>query len=244
VVDYHARLRRGLKVDDVLAHSWRTGIGAGVVVPCGKGLAINDDKSAKPFLESMRGRPVFVGMRAEGRDWTRRFSPKVVARFDYVLTDAMTITDHRGRRVRLWVKEEVDVPDAEKFMDALVKQIETILDTEPVDVYANPTYLPEVLAGDHDRLWTPGRMKRVVGALARNGVALEINDALRLPRPALVKLARGADVKLAFGGHNAGRTPGRLGYCLRMVEECALTPEDLWSPRPDGEKPVQLRKPK
>src|SRR5207248_4971036 len=41
VVDYHARLRRGLKVDDVLAHSWRTGIGAGVVVPCGKGLAIN-----------------------------------------------------------------------------------------------------------------------------------------------------------------------------------------------------------
>jgi hypothetical protein len=242
VVDYHTRLRGGLTLDDVLAHSWRTGVGAGVVVDCGKGLAIKDDKSARAFLDKVRRRPVFVGMRAQGREWVRLFSPKVVAGFDYVLTDSITITDHRGRRVRLWVKEEVDVPDAEKFMDLLVKQIETTLDTEPVDVYASPTYLPEALAKDHDRLWTAKRMKRVVGALARNGVALEINEALRLPRPALIKMAKEADVKFAFGGDNPGRTLGRLGYCRRMVEECALTPEDLWSPKPDGEKPIQTRK--
>jgi histidinol phosphatase-like PHP family hydrolase len=129
-------------------------------------------------------------------------------------------------------------------MDLLVKTIETILEKEPIDVYANPTYLPEVIAKDHDKLWTPARMKRVVAALARSGVALEINDTLRLPRPALIKMAREAGVKFTFGGDNAGRKLGRLDYGLRMVRECALTPDDLWAPRPDGEKPIQLRKKK
>jgi histidinol phosphatase-like PHP family hydrolase len=185
---------------------------------------------------------VFAGMQAEGRDWVRLFSPATVARFDYVFTDARTLTDHRGRRVRLWVKEEVEIPDPQAFMDRLVKTIETILDKEPIDIYANPTYLPEVIAKDYDRLWTGKRMKRVVAALARNGVALEINDRLRLPGPALIKMAKEAEVKFAFGGDNSGGKLGRLKYCLQMVEKCALTADDLWSPRPDGEKPIQVRK--
>ena len=53
----------------------------------------------------------------------------------------------------------------------LVKTIETILDKEPIDVYANPTYLPEVLAKDYDRLWTAERMKRVAIALRVVGLA-------------------------------------------------------------------------
>jgi hypothetical protein len=241
-VDFHARLMSELTPEDVLAHSWRTGIGAAVVVPCGKGFRLADDKAAEKFLTSVEGRPVFVGMQAEGRDWVRQFSPTTVARFDYVFTDAMTLTDERGRRMRLRVKDEVNVPDPQAFMERLVKTIETILDREPIDFYANPTYLPEVLAKDYDRLWTAERQKRVVGALARNGVALEINDALRLPRPALIKKAKEAGVKFTFGGANADRRLGRLEYCLRMIEECALTPDDLWAPRPAGRKPIQARK--
>jgi hypothetical protein len=241
-VDFHTHVRGGLTLDDVLARTWRLGIGAGVAANCGKGFAITDDKGAEAFLQSMRGRPVFVGMQAEGREWVKRFSPATVAHFDYVFTDAMTLTDQRGRRVRLWVKDEVDVPDAEAFMERLVKTIETILDTEPIDFYANPTYLPEVLAKDYDRLWTPERQKRVVQALARNGVALEISASLRLPRPALLKMAKAAGVKFTFGTNNTDRKLGGLDYCLRMIEECALTPDDLWAPRPDGQKPVQVRK--
>ena len=124
----------------------------------------------------------------------------------------------------------------------LVRTIETILDTEPIDFYANPTYLPEVIAKDYDRLWTPERMRSVVKALAKSGVALEINATLRLPRPALIKMAKAAGVKFTFGTNNTDRTLGRLDYCLRMIEACALTPDDLWAPRPDGQKPVQVRK--
>jgi hypothetical protein len=241
IADFHTRLTGGLTLDGVLGRTWRTGIGAGVAVRCGKGLEIRDDKTAAGFLKAVQGRPVFVGMHAEGRDWPGQFSSATVARFDYVLTDARTITIG-GRRVRLWVKEEVDVADAEKFMDLLVKATETILDTEPIDVLASATYLPEAIAKGHDRLWTPARLRRVVDALKRNGVALEINDRLRLPRSPLIKMAREAGVKFAFGGDNADRALGRLEYGLRMVEECALTPDDLWAPRPDGAKPVQTRK--
>jgi hypothetical protein len=242
LVDFHTHLKGGLTLDDVLAHSRQTGIGAGVAVNCGQGFPVADDRAARAFLDGVRGKPVFVGMQAEGREWVRLFSPATVARFDYVFTDAMTLTDPRGRRVRLWVKEEVDVPDAQAFMDRLVKTIENILDREPIDFYANPTYLPDIIAKDYDRLWTPERMRRVVAALARNGVALEINDRLRLPKAPLIKMAKEAGVKFTFGTNNSDRTLGRLEYGLRMIEECALTPDDLWAPRPDGQKPVQVRR--
>jgi hypothetical protein len=242
LVDFHTHLKGGLSLDDVLARSRQTGIGAGVAVNCGRGFPVSDDRAAEEYLRSVRGRAVFVGMQAEGREWVREFSPETVARFDYVFTDAMTLTDLRGRRTRLWVKEEVDVPDPQAFMDHLVETIETILDREPIDFYANPTYLPDVLAGDYDRLWTPERMRRVVNALARNGVALEINDRLRLPGPALIKMARRAGVKFTLGTNNAGHDLGRLEYGLRMIEQCALTPDDFWAPQPDGRKPIQVRK--
>jgi hypothetical protein len=242
LVDFHTHLRGGLTLDGVLARSWRTGIGAGVAANCGKGFPVTDDKAAEAYLKGLQGRPMFVGMQAEGREWVRMFSPAVVARFDYVFTDAMTLTDHRGRRTRLWVKKEVDIPDSQAFMELLVKTTEAILDREPIDFLANPTYLPEVLARDYDELWTPARLRRVAAALARNGVALEINDTLRLPRPPLIKMAKAAGVKFTFGTNNTDGKLGRLEYCLRMVEECALTPDDLWVPRPEGQKPIQVRK--
>lgn len=241
VIDYHTHLKGGLTLDGVLARTWRSGIGAGVAVNGGKGFPITDDKAALATLRTLRTRPVYAGLQAEGREWTTLFSPATIARFDYVLTDAMTLTDHRGKRARLWIKDEVDVPDPEAFMELLVKTIEKILDEEPIDIYANPTYLPAVIARDYDRLWTPARVTRVVDALARNGVALEISNSLRLPGPAMIKQAKAKGIKFTFGSNNTDAKLGRLDYGLRMIEECALTPEDLWAPKPDGKKPIQVR---
>lgn len=241
LIDFHTHLKGGLTIDEVLTRGWRTGIASGVAVNGGVGFPITDDKGILAYLDSMKGKPVYIGLQAEGREWVKLFSPAAVARFDYVLTDAMTITDHRGKRARLWIKEEVDIPDAEAFMERLVKTIETILDTEPIDIYANPTYLPAVIAKDYARLWTPERLKRVADAL-RNGVALEISDSLRLPGPALIKMAKEKGVKFTFGSNNTDRKLGRLDYCRQMIQECALTPDDLWSPKPEGKKPIQLRK--
>jgi histidinol phosphatase-like PHP family hydrolase len=84
-------------------------------------------------------------------------------------------------------------------------------------------------------------MQKVIDAAKRNDVAIEINNTYRLPSPAFIKAAKKAGVKFAFGTNNAGRNLGRLEYGVEMVEDCGLTWQDIFVPKPDGEKPVQKR---
>lgn len=241
LVDFHAHLKGGLTLEEVLTHMRRTGMNYGLAVNGGLGFAVTNDAAAETWLDSIRNAPVFAGLQAEGREWTRLFSASTVARFDYVFTDAMTLTDRQGRRMRLWIPEEVKIEDPEAFMDHLVDMIVRILETEPIDFYANPTYLPDVLAPRYDKLWTPERRRRVIEAAARNGVAIEINSRLELPKPEFIREARAAGVKFTLGTNNPDRELLPHNYALRMIRECGLGWQDMWMPRPDGEKPVQRR---
>lgn len=241
LVNYHAHLKGGLTIEELLAQSHQTGIYYGIAPNCGKGFGITDDAGIEAYLKSMAGQPVFLGMQAEGREWVSMFSPQAVARFDYVFTDAMTLTDHRGQRVRLWIKDEFDVTDKQAFMDRLVDVTVGILTDEPIDIYVNPTYLPGPIAGEYDTLWTPERMERVIAAAVARGVAIEINAKSRLPSPAFLQLAKSRGAKFAFGVNNGDRNLGRLDYCLDMVQTLGLTAADMFVPKPDGQKPVQVR---
>jgi len=109
------------------------------------------------------------------------------------------------------MKEEVDIPDKQAFMELLVRTIVHILDAEPIDIYVNPTYLPDVLAAEYDALWTPERLDKVIDAAARNGVAIEISNRLHLPKPAFIKQAKQAGIKFTFGTNNVDRQPGAAG---------------------------------
>jgi hypothetical protein len=242
VVDYHVHLKGGLTLAEALRESRRLGIMYGIAVNCGLGFPITNDAAAEDFLRSMKGQPVFVAMQGEGREWVKLFSKETIAKFDYAFTDAMTFTDDNGKRMRLWMDDEVGaINDAEGFTEMYVNRILGVLNHEPVDIYVNPTFLPKALAADYDRLWTPERMQRVIDAAKRNDVAMEINNTYRLPSPTFIKAAKQAGVKFAFGTNNAGRSLGRLEYCVEMVKECGLTWQDIFVPKPDGEKPVQKR---
>jgi histidinol phosphatase-like PHP family hydrolase len=225
----------------VLRNSREVGIQYGIAVNCGVGFPITDDTTAEDFLESMRGQPVFVAMQAEGREWVRMFSPRTVAKFDYVFTDSMTFS-HNGRRIRLWIPEEVpEVKDKEAFMDVIVDATVGVLNSEPVDIYVNPTFLPDVMAADYDRLWTPARMDRVIAAAKKSDIAIEINNRYRIPSAKFIKAAKAAGLKFAFGTNNVDRDLGRLEYPLEMVQECGLKWQDIFVPKAQGEKPVQKR---
>jgi histidinol phosphatase-like PHP family hydrolase len=243
LIDLHTHLKGGLTLDDVLALSRKTGINYGIAPNCGVGFPITDDKGIYDYVASMKDKPVFLGMQAEGREWTRTFSKEAIAQFDYVFTDSMTFTDDRtGKRTRLWIEGEFEVGDKQQFMDMLVKKIETILNNEPIDIYVNPTYLPAPIAGEYDQLWTKERMQRVVNALAKNGVAMEINARFKLPSAAMIKLAKQAGVKFTFGTNNAGKEDlGVPEYCLKMIQECKLTNKDLFIPSPDRAKAIQRK---
>lgn len=230
VVDLHVHLKGGLSLEDALANSRKVGIFYGIAANCGLGFPITNDAGIRRYLAGMRGRPVFVGMQAEGREWVDLFSREAIEEFDYVFTDSMTWTDDQGRRMRLWIPEEVHIEDEEKFMDMLVRRIESIMDNEPIDIYVNPTFLPARIAGEYDRLWTPQRVQKVVEALARNGVAMEINSRYHLPSPAFIKRAKAAGVKFTLGTNNGGPDLGRLKYALKMIRECGLESDDMWLP--------------
>jgi hypothetical protein len=242
VVDYHVHLKGGLTLEEALRESRRLGIMYGIAVNCGLGFPVTNDAAAEEFLRSMKGQPVFVAMQGEGREWVKLFSKETIAKFDYAFTDAMTFTDDSGKRMRLWIDDEVgEIPDKERFTEMCVNRILGVLNHEPIDIYVNPTFLPKAVAADYDRLWTPERMQKVIDAAKRNDVAIEINNTYRLPRPAFIKAAKKAGVKFAFGTNNGDRKLGRLEYGVEMVEECGLTWQDIFVPKPDGEKPVQKR---
>ena len=243
MVDYHAHLKGGLTLEQVLAQSRKDGIQYGLAVNCGKGFPTENDDAVRAYVDSLKGQPVFIAMQGEGREWTQMFSRRAVALFDYTFTDSMTWTDNHGRRLRLWISEEVgSIADAQEFMDTLVERAVGILEREPIDIYANPTFLPDLIAKDYDRLWTEKRMRQVISAAARNGVAIELNDRYRLPSPAFVRMAKEAGCKFSFGTNNTGPEDlGRCEYGLRMVNECKLGWQDFFVPGAWGPKAVERK---
>jgi histidinol phosphatase-like PHP family hydrolase len=169
-------------------------------------------------------------------------SPESIAAFDYCFTDAMTFTDDHGKRMRIWLPEEIGViPDAQEFMEMYVKRIVGVMH-EPIDIYANATFLPDQIGSQYDKLWTPARMAKVIDAAIENGVAIEINARRSIPSPKFIKTAKAAGAKFSFGTNNADASLGALEYPIQMVKECGLVWQDIFVPKPDGQKPIQTKK--
>jgi histidinol phosphatase-like PHP family hydrolase len=143
----------------------------------------------------------------------------------------MTWTDNRGKRMRLWIPAEIgQISDRQEFMDTLVDRAVGILNNEPIDIYVNPTFLPDVLAADYESLWTEPRRRAVIAAAVKNRVAIEINNRYRLPSPSFIKMAKAAGAKFTFGTNNGGAEIGRCEYALQMVKECGLVWQDFFLP--------------
>jgi hypothetical protein len=242
VVDYHVHLKGGLTIEQALENSRRLGINYGIAINCGQGFPVHSDSSVQQYLDSMKGQPCFIALQAEGREWRTLVSPESIARFDYVFTDAMTFTDDHGKRMRLWIDDEVGaIPDAQAFMDMYVNRIVGVM-REPIDIYANPTFLPRQIGSDYEMLWTPDRRHKVIAVAIENNVAIEINNRYKIPSASFIKQAKSAGAKFSFGTNNADANLGRLEYPIQMVRECGLVWQDIFVPRPDGQKKIQTGK--
>ena len=238
VIDFHVHLKGGLTIEQACENSVKLGINYGIAPNCGLKFPVTDDESLAAYMDTVRSMPIFRGMQAEGREWITLFSPEAVAKFDYVFTDGMTWTDKKGRRMRLWLPNEVFVEDEQQFMDELIGKIESVVSQEPIDIHVNPTFLPEVIAAKYDELWTDARIDRFVKVLADNGVALEINSRYKLPTEKILRKAKEAGVKFSFGTNNTGADLGTLDYSFEMKEKLGLTYKDMFMPKKHAEKPV------
>ena len=180
-------------------------------------------------------------MQVEGREWVGMFSKETRAKFDYVFTDGMTWSNPAGRRMRLWMPDEVEIgPDEQAFMDLLVSRIVGILETEPIDVYVNATFLPAAIAPRYDALWTEERMTRVIDAAVKSGVAIEIGARYKIPSERFLRLAKARGAKFTFGTNNGGANDlGDWSYPLEMQKKLDLKWQDMFVP---GHQPSRAQR--
>lgn len=230
VLDYHVHLKGGLTKEMAAIQSRKTGINYAIAPNCGIGFPITNDQEIRAYLDTMRTQPFILAMQGEGREWVTTFSPEARAEFDYVFTDALTFTDKKGRRTRLWIPEEVWIENEEQYMDLIVEKICGVLE-EPVDLYVNPNFLPASMADRYDQFWTEARMQKVIDALVKTGKALEINELYNIPNKAFILKAKEAGIKFTFGSNNITKDVSKLEYSIRMAKECGITAQDMYRPK-------------
>lgn len=239
VIDYHVHLKGDLTAEMALAKSKNYGINYGIGPNAygpkkegegGSGLVLTSDEEMEAYWQSVKDWPFMRPLQGDGRKWSRSFSPELLDKFDYIFTDGMYVYDH-GRLVRLWYPDEVrlEMP-VQAYMDLIVDETVRIFENDPADFSANAFYLPDVLAGDFERLWTDERVDRVLKVLKDNNVALEISARYLIPSKRIIQKAKAMGLKFTFGTNNKDSNFGRLEYCTEMVRECGITADDMWFP--------------
>ena len=248
-VDFHVHLDNST-IEKALELSRERGIRFGIVEHAGTPanqyptLLSNDDELRR-YLRMLEGKPVFKGLQAEWTDWMSCFSPGVLAGVDYVLGDAMTFPGKDGGRVKLWAAnaaQQVDLSDKQAFMDRFVDWHAEVMAREPLDILANTTWLPSGMLEQWELYWTEPRMKKVIAAALKYGVALEISSSYNLPKLPFLSLAKAAGAKFSFGSNGRYPKMGQLEYCFEMARQLELKPADMFSPAPQGQKAFQRRK--
>lgn len=231
LTDLHVHCKGGFTLDDAVVKSKKEGIKYGVVTNVGVGFPVHTDGQIDSVINSLKNYPMFLfGMQAEGREWLDNFSKASYSRFDYVFTDAMTFTDAKGRRNRIWLKEETWIDNEEEFMNYLVNTIVKIVSTEPINMYVNSTYLPAQMADRYDSFWTTERMDRVIKAAKDHNIAIEINNRFKIPSAAFITRAKNAGIKFTVGTNNMDANFGGAEYAIEMINKCHLTQADFYQP--------------
>jgi hypothetical protein len=231
ITDLHIHLKDNFTIEDAAKKSKKENINYGIAVNCGLGFPVHKDSQIDSVLLTFKDYPQFyVALQAEGREWVDIFSMESIEKFDYVFTDAMTFTDEKGRRNRIWMPKETWIENEEEFMDYLVNTLVKILNTEPIDIYVNSTFLPAQMADRYSYFWTEERMDKVIRAAKANNIAIEINNRYRIPSADFIKRAKEAGVKFTIGTNNADENFSGAGYALKMIKECKLSEKDFFLP--------------
>lgn len=231
LTDLHVHLKGDFPIEEAIRKSEKENIRYGIAVNGGLGCQVHNDSQLDSVINELKKYTQFYrGLQAEGREWVNMFSKESIRKFDYVITDAMTFTDEKGRRNRIWIKNETWVDNEEQFMDYLVNVIVKILNTEPIDIYVNPTFLPEKMADRYNIFWSNERMDRVIDAAKKNNIAIEINNRYKIPSEEFIKRAKIAGVKFTIGTNNFDKNFSRAEYAIAMIRKCGLTKDDFFVP--------------
>lgn len=244
LVDYHVHLDNS-SIDQVLPLSNERGVKFGIVEHAGTKenvypTVLSNDAELEAYLARLDGKGVYRGVQAEWTDWMGCFSKNTLAKLDYVITDTMTFPGKDGRRMKLW-EDTADYGTPEQFIDRYVDWHVQILQNEPIDILVNVSWLPGPMAAEYDKWWTDQRIARVIEAAVKQRVAIEISSSFKLPRMRFLEAAKSAGLKFCFGSNGRYPKMGLLDWSLKTAKALNLTAQQMFTPAPDGQKPVQRK---
>ena len=231
LVDLHVHLTPYFTIDQVMEIARKTNVQFGVMV--NPGPAVSDDSGLKRFIESLKPYPVYCGLQPMSPGWSKSFSPETVKQLDYVLMDPQTIPNGNGygETLRIW-NFDTYVDDSQKFMDTYMTHIlEVINNNEPMNIFGWPLFLPVCIARDYYTLWTDERMQKIIGALKRKNLAVEINDLAHTPHERFINMAKEQGLKFTFGSDTRDQKAGRLDFCKYVARKCNLKKDDFFQPK-------------
>jgi histidinol phosphatase-like PHP family hydrolase len=240
IVDYHVHVEGGTTIQHVLELARQRGVKVGIAEHGGVGEGMKTDADIEQYLARWEGQPVYRGMQGGGLTWSKMFSKPMIARLDYVLSDALNFPDKDGKLIKLWTPEAL-ITDAEDFMERYVAFNLQVMNVEPIDILANATFLPDDIVHDYGTLWTEERMEKVIETARRHTIAIEISGLYKVPSKKFILKAKAAGVKFSFGSNTHGEEVGRVGYGIQMAKECGLTAKNMFTPPPYDLKPIIRR---
>jgi histidinol phosphatase-like PHP family hydrolase len=244
--DYHVHLN-AMTIDQVVETSKERGVKYGVLEHCGTKeneypIVLSNDKDLEGWIAKLTGKGVYIGVQAEWIDWVPCFSKEVFSQLDYVLTDAWTVRDANGKRVKAFGRGYDPGDDPEAFMKWYVDWIIEILETTPLDIWSHPMWVTRKFSANLEQMWTEERMRRVVQTLKDTGTAVEIDSSVKLPTMAFLKIAKSEGIKFSFGASSQGPRINPIDWSIATAKELGLTKANMFHPAPMGRKPIQIRK--
>jgi len=227
VTDYHVHLSNTLTIDQALQLGKERGVRVGIVEHPGKGFPINTDADLRKYIDGLRKYPVHIGLQPVYAGWSKAFSKPVLDELDYILMDALTLPNPDGTWLAIWQIDTM-VDDAESFMTRYMQFIEQVMTTEPIDIFAWPTFLPVPIARQYSQLWTPKRVDHIIEMAKVKKMAIEINEVAHVPDETFISRAKKAGLKFTFGTDSRNDRATHFCYCYQMAQKCGLTERDMF----------------
>lgn len=231
LIDLHVHLTASFTIDRVMEIAGKTGVQFGIMV--NPGGAVSDDAGLRRFVDALKPYPVYCGLQPMSPGWSKNFSPEAIKLLDYVMMDPQTIPNGNGygETLRIW-NFDTYVDDPGKFMETyMAHTLEVIENQEPLNIFGWPLFLPVCIARDYYTLWTEERMRRIIAALKKRAVAVEINDLAHTPHEKFILMAKEQGLKFAFGSDTRDQKAGRLDYCKSVAKKCNLKRDDFFQPQ-------------
>lgn len=228
LVDYHIHLRGGMTAEKAFDWEKKTGIRSGVLENTGKGWPLSDNEKLAAFIKDAKRFPLLIGIQVNDRDWYKTLSPENAKQIDYVLADTMIMAMEKEKPQKLWLENEYTIADPAAWLDRYFEHCLTVVN-EPIQILANPTYLPPRMEKYYDEFWNTERMTKLIDAAVKNKVALEIQTTSKFPNEKFIELARKRGAMLTIGRNNFDDHKEELKRSLDLLEKLNIKAEEMFT---------------